>query len=484
MVTEIPIKPPLSLACMRVRGYNPSAMNDEIAYQEALDYIYTFIDYSLKRSFRYSPDKFDLGRMVNFTSLLGSPEKAYPVIHVAGTKGKGSVAALCASALRACGFRVGIYTSPHLQDYAERIQVDGKPISHANLVAYVEEMKPKIADVPELTTFEITTALAFLYFARQQVDVAVIEVGLGGRLDATNIVDPLVSVITSISYDHTELLGNTLAEIAGEKAGIIKPGRPVVIAPQVEEARAAIQRIARQRQSPVLQVGTDYLYALVGHSLQQQELHIWPSTEQTLIEAGDEHGQWEARRFIIPLLGQHQVENAATAYAALQMARMRGLKITEGAIRKGFAAVEWPGRFEFLRLEPPIIVDSAHNRDSALKLRQTLDDYLPYRRVILIIGVSEDKDIAGMFEELMPRVDHVVATQSVHPRALEPANLVEIASSFDKPAQVAVTVEQALQEALRLAGSDAIILAAGSIFLAAAVRFAWLSREEDLPVVD
>ncbi len=193
-------------------------MDIDKEYQETLDYLYSFIDYSLQKSFRYSPEKFDLGRMRAFVAALGDPQSEYPIIHVAGTKGKGSVSALCASALQASGYRVGLYTSPHLQDYAERIQVDGEAIPHAELVSLVEEIKPYVAASPEITTFEITTALALLHFARQEVGAAVVEVGLGGRLDATNVCDPLVTVITSISYDHTDLLGETLAEIAGEKA--------------------------------------------------------------------------------------------------------------------------------------------------------------------------------------------------------------------------------------------------------------------------
>jgi dihydrofolate synthase/folylpolyglutamate synthase len=190
-------------------------MEIEPQYQDTLDYLYSYIDYSLKKSFRYSPDKFDLGRMRDFMAALGNPEREYKILHVAGTKGKGSVSALCASAIQASGARVGLYTSPHLQDYAERIQVDGVSIPHADLVALVEEIKPLVAASPAITTFEITTALAFLYFARCKVDTAVLEVGLGGRLDATNVCTPAVTVITSISYDHTDLLGETLAEIAG-----------------------------------------------------------------------------------------------------------------------------------------------------------------------------------------------------------------------------------------------------------------------------
>ena len=203
-----------------------------MTYDEALDYLYSFVDYSLQRSYRYSPATFDLARMRELLQKLSNPERSYKVIHVAGTKGKGSVSALCASALRAAGYRTGFYTSPHLVDYAERIQADGHDLPHERLAELVEEIRPVVETVPRLTTFEITTALAFLYFAREKVDAAVVEVGLGGRLDATNVVHPLVSVITSLSLDHTHLLGHTLAEIAREKAGIIKPGVPVVIAPQ------------------------------------------------------------------------------------------------------------------------------------------------------------------------------------------------------------------------------------------------------------
>ena len=242
-------------------------MFDEIAYQEALDYLYGFVDYSLTRNFRYTADKFDLGRMVELMQLLGDPQTQYPVIHVAGTKGKGSTAAFIASALQAAGLRVGFYTSPHLQDYCERIQVNRKDISHADFTDLVQTVKPTVARVEQLTTFEITTALGFLYFAQQKCDVAVIEVGLGGRLDATNVVDPLVSVITSLSMDHMNVLGDTLAKIAFEKAGIIKPDRPVVLAPQREEARQVVEQVAEERNAPVMRVGQDYLFSPWSHIL-------------------------------------------------------------------------------------------------------------------------------------------------------------------------------------------------------------------------
>jgi len=456
-------------------------MDFEKAYQETLDYLYSFVDYSLTRSFRYSPEKFDLGRMRSFMELLQQPQETYPIIHVAGTKGKGSVTALCAGALHAAGYRVGQYTSPHLQDYAERIQIDGQPIPHTDLVALVEQIKPLLGKIPDLTTFEITTALGFLYFARQGVDAAVIEVGLGGRLDATNIVVPEVAVITSISYDHTAILGETLTEIAGEKAGIIKPGVPVVVSPQKDEACLAIERVAAERGAPLVQIGQDYLFAQLAHSLNGgQSLLVWPASEQPLVDAFIESGglqEWEPTRLTLPLLGYHQVENAATAYGALQTARSRGLAVSETAIREGFANVNWPCRFEVLQRDPPVVVDSAHNRDSALKLRLALDDYFPGYPVILIFGASEDKDVNGMFAELMPRVRQVIATRSYHPRAVDPEELVELAHRFGRPAKMVETVEDSLEEAIHAAGGEAMILAAGSIFIAAGARNAWFSQK-------
>jgi dihydrofolate synthase / folylpolyglutamate synthase len=440
------------------------------AYQEALDYLYSFIDFSLQRNFRMAPEQFDLGRMVTLLARLDNPHTKYPLIHVAGTKGKGSVSAMCASVLQTAGYRVGLFTSPHLEEYTERIQVNHIPIAQPELVELVNEIKPIVDGIPSLTTFEIGTALAFWYFARQHVDAAVIEVGLGGRLDATNVVVPVVSVITSLSYDHAEFLGDTLAKIAAEKAGIIKPGRPVVLAPQKDEARLVVERIARERGSKLYQVGRDLFFAPVSHSLDGQTFLLWRSSEQALVDAFIESGsldEWEPVRLSMRMLGYHQIENAATAYAALQFFSQNALAISDAAIRQGFASVYWPGRFEILSRKPTIVVDSAHNRDSALKLRLTLDDYFPGKPVVLVFGASADKDVKGMFAELLPRVEQVFATTSIHPRAADPDMLVELAHQHGKPARVVEPLEAALQAAVQHAGSEAVVLVAGSIFVAA-----------------
>lgn len=446
------------------------------AYQQSLDYLYSFVDYSLTHNLRFSPEKFDLARMHDLMARLGNPHQKYPVIHVAGTKGKGSTAAMTAAALQAAGYRVGFYTSPHLEDFNERIQVNGQPISRADLVMLVDQLRPHAAAIERITTFELTTALGFMYFAHAHVDVAVVEVGLGGRLDATNVVTPLVSVITSLSYDHMAVLGNTLAQIAAEKAGIIKPGRPIVLAPQKEEARLVVEQIASERSAPLTQVGKDLFFAPWSHSLDGQTLLIWSPAEQSLVDEyieSDGHSNWQPIRLTIPLLGHHQIENAATAYTALQAANAAGLSISDAAIQQGLLQTHWPGRFEILRRDPPLVIDSAHNRDSALKLRLAVEDYFPGKPVVLLFGASEDKDIAGMFAELMPRVWQVIATQSVHPRAMPPEQLVALAHQFGVRARVVLPLEAALEQALQTAGPDALVLGTGSIFVAAAIRSAW-----------
>lgn len=446
-------------------------MNEiEQAYQAALDFLYTFVDYSLVRNFRNSPDTFDLGRMYSLVEALGNPQEKYPIIHVAGTKGKGSVSALCASALQEAGYRVGLYTSPHLDDFAERIQLDGQPIPHVELVRLVDENRSILQAIPRLTFFEITTALAFLYFAQQQATAAVIEVGLGGRLDATNVCKPRVAVITSLSYDHTALLGNTLAEIAGEKAGIIKAGVPVVLAPQQEEARLVVEKVAKERGSALVQVGRDYQFAALSHSLEGQSLKIWE---------GARTDEATAAELEISLLGAHQVENAATAYTTLQVMRQQGILIHEEQIRAGFKKTAWYGRFEVLRREPPVVIDCAHNRDSAEKLRKTVDQYFPGRPVVLVFGASEDKDIQGMLDELLPRTWQVVLVKSYHPRAADPEQLARLVQQAEKPVRIIPEVPDALHEALRMSESQelengpALVLVTGSIFVAAGARIAW-----------
>jgi dihydrofolate synthase/folylpolyglutamate synthase len=447
----------------------------ETQYNQALDYLYSFVDYSLKHISELARAEFNLDRMFVLMEELGNPQQKYPIIHVAGTKGKGSVAALCASALKAAGYKTGLYTSPHLWDYTERIQINGEPISHAQLVELLEHLKPAVARIPKLTTFEITTALGLLAFAQNDVDAAVVEVGLGGRLDATNIVMPKVSVITSLSYDHMAVLGNTLGAIAGEKAGIIKEGVPVVSAPQADEAREVLERVAKEKNSSLIMVGEAVKFERLASSLDGQTLRLssfyFPPLDGVL---GGLSMQPHTLDLIIPLLGIHQTENAAIAYAALRASRV---PIPDQAIQEGFARVKWPARFEVLRRDPPLVIDSAHNRDSARRLRETLDEYFPQIPVILLFCALQDKDISGMLEELKPRLVCVVATRADHPRAPSAEWMSEQVQKEGLPVEAIEPVSAALERALELGSDQKLVLAAGSVAFAGEVSTAWQKRK-------
>lgn len=434
-------------------------MDTEQAYNLALDYLYSFVDYSLKHTSELARADFNLDRMFALMEALGNPQNTYPIIHVAGTKGKGSTSALCASALMAAGYKVGLYTSPHLEDYCERIQIDGTPLAHEELVALVEAVKAAVERIPKLTTFEITTAIAFLAFQRAGVNAAVIEVGLGGRLDATNVVRPRVSVITSLSMDHMAVLGDTLAKIAAEKAGIIKPGVPVVASPQKEEALEVVERVAKERNAPLTLVGRDITIESQSFSLDGQTFFLRaPFLSQPL-------------SFTIPLLGSHQLVNAATAFAALKASK---LPVSDEAIQKGFAQVKWPARFEVARREPAVIFDSAHNDDSFAKLRETLETYFPGRQVYLIFGASEDKNIPGMFREMKPKIRKLIITRADHPRALGVDQIQGLADQAGIPHETVTPVSAALARALDLSAKDgSVVLSAGSMFVTAEVRMAW-----------
>jgi dihydrofolate synthase/folylpolyglutamate synthase len=434
-------------------------MDIEIAYNQSLDYLYSFVDYSLKHSSELAKADFNLDRMFALMQSLGNPQNKYPIIHVAGTKGKGSTSALCASSLKAAGYKVGLYTSPHLLEYTERIQINGESISHAQLIELVEEIKPYVAKIEMLTTFEITTALAFLAFGKYGVNAAVFEVGLGGRLDATNIVTPQVSVITSLSYDHTAVLGNTLTLIAGEKAGIIKNGVPVISSPQKDEALAVLERVAALKNSRFMLVGRDVKFELIESSLDGQRFNF-PTFQSSNLPT-----------FNIPLLGSHQVENAATAYAALKAS---GIPITDEQIQKGFSQVQWRARFEIARRDPPVIFDSAHNQDSFAKLSETLQTYFPDKMVYLIFGASEDKNIPGMFAEMKSRIKKIIITRADHPRALEVEKIQQLAEQAGAESETLTPVKSALARALELSSKDgSIVLSAGSMFVTAEVMSAW-----------
>jgi dihydrofolate synthase/folylpolyglutamate synthase len=436
-------------------------------YNKTLEYLASFVDYSLKPSVELVKAEFTLDHMFVLMEKLGNPQRTYPIVHIAGTKGKGSIAALISSALQAAGLTVGLYTTPYLFDFREQIRINKRPISRRDLVNTVNTLKPDLESVPGLTAFEATTGTVFYYFHQQQVDIAVIETGLGGELDATNVVTPLVSVISSISYDHTRILGNTLTQVARHKAGIIKPGRPVVSSPQLPEAAEVIRQVAQEKNSPLVEVSSDFEYQPLQQSLKEQTFSVSVKPESSL--AGT-----KAQKLSIPLLGAHQIENAVTAYAALLVARQQSLPIPDSAIQHGFSNVKWQGRFEIVNQSPPIVLDGAHNIDSARKLSQTVQDYFPGRSVLLVIGLSEDKDAAGILTELAPRCKRVYATRSRHPRAMDVEQVAAFATDAGLSPTIANSVEDALSSALSVAQPETdLILVTGSLFVVADAHQAW-----------
>jgi dihydrofolate synthase/folylpolyglutamate synthase len=443
-------------------------------YVEAIAYLHSLTDYETKRVRRYTPEAFDLSRVERLMDVLGHPHRSFQSVHIAGTKGKGSTSAMIESCLRSAGYRTALYTSPHLHTFRERICVGGEKIGRDEVVALVKELRPLVERRPELTTFEVITAMAFLHFARSDVEVAVVEVGLGGRLDATNVLSPKVAVITSISLDHTYLLGDTLGEIAREKGGIIKSGIPTVSAPQRAEAIQALEAISSRRNVSLVEICRDWDYEIGPADQEGQSFTVRRITDGGSPLDGE---------YWIPLLGRHQLENAAAAVAALDLLRRGGFDIPVRAVARGLREVWWPGRMEILSQDPLVVVDCAHNPYSARALRDALEEWFPDRGWVMIFGASADKEIAGMLETLVPISDYTIVTRADHPRAMAPIELADIVADVGGGAEVSLNVRKSLDRALKMMDPDNGLLATGSIFLVADLREAW-ARHTGSPLPD
>lgn len=432
------------------------------SYNDAIDTLYDFINYELKRQDRYSPDVMTLDRPRELLEKLGNPQQRYPTIHLTGTKGKGSVGAMCASILQASGYRVGLYSSPHLQDFRERFQINQELISQDDLAQIVYDIKPALDAVEGITWFEVVTALAFEYFARQEVDIAVIEVGLGGRLDATNVLTPLVSIITSLSFDHIHLLGNSLASIAAEKGGIIKPGIPVISAPQQLEAQAVLKRIALERGAPLTLVGTDWEYRSLSATRNGQS-----------IVATNKNGT--ETTYTTALTGEHQAINTAVTIAAIEQVVASGIEVSDSAIQEGLHTVNWPGRLEVVQENPLVVLDAAHNRASAKWLCESLSTLFDARPITLVFGAKGDKDIHGMMEELLPIVDQIIITQAVDSRAESPEEIVHIVQDigYQGEIQVIPVVSSAIAAATTSVGDTGMVCLTGSLYVVGEARTAY-----------
>ncbi|MGC8780999.1 MAG: bifunctional folylpolyglutamate synthase/dihydrofolate synthase [Anaerolineae bacterium] len=467
-------------------------------YQGALEYIYSFVSHEKRARYGADAESLGLERMDDLLERLGRPQDRFRCVHIAGTKGKGSTSAMTEAVLRAAGYRTGLYTSPHLHTFRERIRLNGALMTKGEVVELLAELRPAFDATPGINTFEIMTALAFAFFARQGVEWAVIETGLGGRLDPTNVVAPAACAITSISFDHMELLGPTLELIAREKAGIIKPGVPVVSAPQAAEALAVIEQVSAARHSPLILVGRDWTIHCRQADLDGQTVTV----HQARRERGNSGRPpaWDAADLAdlrIPLTGAHQLDNTAIAIALLAELRDQGAAITAEALRRGLAATRWPGRFELLNRRPDIVADCAHNGASALRLRETLARFYPAtrgRRLWLVFGASADKDIEAMLRALLipaatdayPVPAGVVMTRSGHPRQADPGHLADLARALapQMPVVVSDSLDEALAAVLSWAAADDVVCVTGSIFVVAQARRAWAAGHKEAFAAD
>ncbi|MDN5331844.1 MAG: dihydrofolate synthase / folylpolyglutamate synthase [Tepidanaerobacteraceae bacterium] len=428
-----------------------------LSYKEALEYIHGLTKFGIRLG---------LDRIKKLLEILGNPQEGIKILHVAGTNGKGSTCAMIDSILRAAGYRVGLYTSPYLEVFNERIKVGGRNIPDDDIArltekvkSAVEEMEKKGWGVP--TEFEVVTALGFLYFKEQKVDFLVLEVGMGGRFDATNVITPLVSVITPISYDHQQYLGNTLTEIAREKCGIIKPGRVTVTAPQDKEAMMVIDETCKKLSSPLVKVETEASYRLLEWGVDGQTFNLKTSKR-------------EYDRLKIRLLGDHQLDNAATAVVAVEALQSCGIDIPSEVVRKGLAEARWPGRLEILRQNPYVLIDGAHNPAGVKVLKEAILKYFPGKRIILVIGILNDKDYMNMLEEIIPIAQSVVSTRPDSPRALSAAELAESIKRlpFERTPDICSSddIKEAVDAALKMATPDDVVVFAGSLYLVGKVR--------------
>ena len=434
-------------------------MEIQMDYRQAEDYILAFTDYEKVPGIAYTSANYDLRRMAKLLQPLGNPHRGTKTVHIAGTKGKGSTAAMVSEVLGTEGYKTGLFTSPHLHTLRERVRVKGVLISEAEFVALVEKLVPIVEAVNrealygKLTTFEILTALVFAYFKEQQVDYQVLEVGLGGRLDATNIVEADVCVITSISLDHTEVLGNSLSRIAAEKAGIIKPGCVVINAPQTKDVTEVVEMVCDEQGAELIQVGRDVTWRRTGGDLCQQSLVV--------------EGQAGEYKLSIPLLGDYQLENAATAVAALEALARFGVRLSAQAMVNGFSEVVWPGRLQVLSYQPMLVVDGAHNAYSVRRLVEAIEKYFDYSRCFVIFGTSCDKDIRGMAREVALLSHDVVVTHSSHPRAALASVVTDEFARLGIEARTAESVGDALAQTLALAEDKDLVLVVGSLFVVA-----------------
>lgn len=410
--------------------------------------------------------KLRLTVMEQLLARMGSPHKRLRVVHVGGTNGKGSTVAMISSILEAAGYKVGMFTKPHLTNFTERISINGVQISEAKVIAMINGMLPAIeavaASYQHPTFFEITAALMFKYFADENVDFAVVEVGMGGRLDATNVADALVSVITNISFEHTKILGDTIEQIAAEKAGILKEGGILVTASDDERALSVFRDVCAAKHARMFVAGKDIVFEKTKSGMDGQTFNMRVSYGRS----------FEALH--VPLLGEYQITNAAAAIGAIETLKLHGIEIPESAIREGLAKVKWPGRLEIMQTKPYVVIDGAKDVLATQTLAAEVPKIFKYKKLVLVVSISRDKKMDEMMRDLLPIADYVVATRhKVKGRAIEPAELAKAAEAAGKPSTVVDDSKEAVREAIEIAGGNGLVLVTGSIFVVGEARELW-----------
>ncbi|MCL2330240.1 MAG: bifunctional folylpolyglutamate synthase/dihydrofolate synthase [Phycisphaerae bacterium] len=424
-----------------------------------MQFLNCMTDYEKMTRVGYNSTNFNLARMSRLLSAVGSPHKKLRSVHIAGTKGKGSTAAMLSAMLANAGLKVGLYTSPHLMDIRERIQVNDEMISEADMTRLMAKIAPVVKKLAkdEPTFFEIMTTLGFMYFAEQEIDIAVVEAGLGGRLDSTNVLKPEVCAITHISFDHMDQLGHTLAKIAEEKAGIFKPGIPVVTVPQADEVRKVLVDAASKTGCPLYFTGKDIEFSYRFESSRASG----PQTRVSLTAAN-----CRFEHLAVPLPGDHQAVNCGLALSIMALLKERGLPIDDQKAIEGLAKARLPGRMEMIHEMPRVLVDGAHNAASVEALMRAIGQNISYDSMVVIFGARADKDIRGMLRHIQLGADKVIFTSAGAPKAADPVELAaEYAEQCGKMAQVAATLEEAFDIAERAVTREDLICITGSFYL-------------------
>lgn len=446
---------------------SPEPLTPSMTYQQAIEWLEGLANPERTGLDRRFARRLSLDTTQRLMELLGDPHRSLHAVHISGTKGKGSVAAMIEAAARAAGYTTGLFTSPHLRSWRERVVIDGTLISEQDVARLIGRVRPAVEQVEAEgrrapSFFEACTAMAFLAFAERELDLCVIEVGLGGRLDATNVIVPLLSVITTLGIDHAHVLGDTLEQIAAEKAGIIKSGLPVVCAPQQPEATAVIRHVAREQRAPMRTA-----IPFVIEEIQPLDPDDVTSDEVPVLRE-PMHGRYGGDEVFLrlPLPGAHQAVNVGIAAAACEYLSEHEFTIPPDALVEGLENMRWPARIELLDVRPWLIVDCAHNRQSARALISALNRHLRFERLIVVLGVSEDKAARALATELST-ADHVILTQASLPRAMAAEMLARHTAGIWRSREIIVPPPAALQRARELAGPRDAICVTGSVFLIA-----------------